>query len=163
MVRHNTAAKLILSTVCALLMMTGGGLFAKAQTATTNGIKYLDELYSHLETNRITFDYSCALSGISLEAEGKVIMQGDCYRADVNGTVVICDGKTVWSIDSGTREVYIDNPPQGGVRALKKYKNDFKSLSFSNIRYLPLSEDLSEFSFDVSTLDPQKWDIVDLR
>lgn len=151
------------AVVCFLLTGGGGGgSLSKAQNV--YGIESAEVLLSRLQTNRIAFDYSCVLSGdVLIEFKGDVLAQENCYNADVNGTRIICNGSVRWSIDSESKEIYIESVSENDIENLIKYRNDFKEFRFDNIRYMPLSDDLSDFSFDVSSLNPKEWVVVDLR
>lgn len=147
---------------CAACFLNAGSLTpAKAQDI--YGIENIEALYSRLQTNRITFDYSCTLSDVPIDFKGNAVIQGECYRVEANETLIICNGTVRWSMDNETKEVYIENVEENEVEYLLTYRNDFKEFRFKNVHYLPSSDDLSVFNLDVLNLDPKEWVIVDLR
>ena len=73
---------------------------------------------------------------------------------------IYCDGATRWTVDPQSREVYIET--SGGLEELLPYRDSLTELKLSEVKYQPLSEDLSVFVFDVSALD-SSWVVTDLR
>ena len=87
-------------------------------------------------------------------------MQGECYRAVGNGMEIYCDGATRWTVDPASKEVYIETA--GGLEELLAWKDSITELSVTEVKYLPLSDDLSAFRFDTESLD-DAWVVTDLR
>src|SRR5574344_2972154 len=74
-------------------------------------------------TNRVSLDYSCTFTRQApLKLDGTLLIQGDCYLAKGNGMEIYCNGKTRWTVDPESREVYIENA--GGIAELMKYKSE---------------------------------------
>jgi outer membrane lipoprotein-sorting protein len=112
-------------------------------------------------TNRVSLDYSCTFTRQApLKLDGTLLIQGDCYLAKGNGMEIYCNGKTRWTVDPESREVYIENA--GGIAELMKYKDSMTGLSVSNVKYSPLSEDIDTFTFNTRKLD-SSWVVTDLR
>ncbi len=121
----------------------------------------LDAVAAHLATDRISLHYACTLAQPTpVQLSGELLIQGDCYRAKGNGMEIYCDGTTRWTVDPESKEVYIETA--GGVEELVPWQDDLEDLSLTEVRYLPLSDDLSPFSFDTAALDAD-WVVTDLR
>ncbi len=121
----------------------------------------LGEIAAHLQTDRITLRYDCTYTeDTPVRLSGILLIQGDCYRAVGNGMEIYCDGTTRWSVDPVSKEVYIE--PAEGLSELLEYRNSLSALKISDLKYLPLSDDLSPFRFDTAPLGPD-WVVTDLR
>ena len=121
----------------------------------------LSEIAAHLQTDRITLRYDCTYTeDTPVKLSGILLIQGDCYRAVGNGMGIYCDGTTRWSVDPVSKEVYIE--PAEGLSELLEYRNSLSALKISDLKYLPLSDDLTPFRFDTAALDPD-WVVTDLR
>lgn len=81
---------------------------AMAQTAQRTA---LDKLYDALSSSCVLMEcsYSMNVSQTRLTGEAKVSVQGDSYTMIGNGMQVYCDGVKVWTVDSTTKEVYIES------------------------------------------------------
>ena len=121
----------------------------------------LEDLAARLETNRIRVQYACTvMQPAPVKLAGELLVQGECYRSIGNGMEIYCDGATRWSVDPEALEVYIETA--GGLEELIAWQDNLEDLSLTNISYLPLSDDLSAFRFDTSSLGPD-WVVTDLR
>ena len=121
----------------------------------------LGEIAAHLQTDRITLRYDCTYTeDTPVRLSGILLIQGDCYRAVGNGMEIYCDGTTRWSVDPVSKEVYIE--PAEGLSELLEYRNSLSALKISDLKYLPLSDDLTPFRFDTAALGPD-WVVTDLR
>ncbi len=121
----------------------------------------LDQIAAHLQTDRISLHYACTYTeDTPVKLSGTLLIQGDCYRAVGNGMEIYCDGATRWSVDPASKEVYIE--PAEGLSELLEYRNALTELKITELKYLPLSDDLSPFRFDTAALGPD-WVVTDLR
>ena len=121
----------------------------------------LDAVAAHLRTDRISLHYSFTIAEPApVQLSGTLLAQGECYRAIGNGMEIYCDGKTRWTVDPESKEVYIETAE--GIEELALWQDNMKELSLTDVRYLPLSDDLSPFSFDTAALDAS-WVVTDLR
>ncbi|MBR6874882.1 MAG: hypothetical protein IKN00_01150 [Bacteroidales bacterium] len=121
----------------------------------------LDQIAAHLQTDRISLHYDCTYTeDTPVKLTGTLLIQGDCYRAVGNGMEIFCDGATRWSVDPASKEVYIE--PANGLEELLEYRNALTELKITELKYLPLSDDLSPFRFDTAPLGPD-WVVTDLR
>lgn len=121
----------------------------------------LGEIAAHLQTDRIALRYDCTYTeDTPVRLSGILLIQGDCYRAVGNGMEIYCDGTTRWSVDPVSKEVYIE--PAEGLSELLEYRNSLSALKISDLKYLPLSDDLTPFRFDTAPLGPD-WVVTDLR
>lgn len=119
------------------------------------------ELAARLQTDRISLRYACTLTqDTPVKLSGTLLIQGECYRAIGNGVEIYCDGKDRWTVDPASKEVYIE--PAGGLEELLAWKDSITELSLTEVKYLPLSDDLSAFRFDTASLDAA-WVVTDLR
>ena len=121
----------------------------------------LDQIAAHLQTDRISLHYACTYTeDTPVKLSGTLLIQGDCYRAVGNGMEIYCDGATRWSVDPASKEVYIE--PANGLEELLEYRNALTELKITELKYLPLSDDLSPFRFDTAALGSD-WVVTDLR
>jgi len=121
----------------------------------------LSEIAAHLQTDRISLRYDCTYTeDTPVKLSGILLIQGDCYRAVGNGMEIYCDGATRWSVDPASKEVYIE--PAEGLVELMEYRNSLSALKISDLKYLPLSDDLTPFRFDTAALGSD-WVVTDLR
>ena len=121
----------------------------------------LSEIAAHLQTDRISLRYDCTYTeDTPVKLSGILLIQGDCYRAVGNGMEIYCDGATRWSVDPASKEVYIE--PAEGLAELMEYRNSLSALKISDLKYLPLSDDLTPFRFDTAALGSD-WVVTDLR
>lgn len=121
----------------------------------------LSEIAARLQTDRISLRYDCTYTeDTPVKLSGILLIQGDCYRAVGNGMEIYCDGATRWSVDPASKEVYIE--PANGLEELLEYRNSLSALKISDLKYLPLSDDLTPFRFDTAALGPD-WVVTDLR
>ena len=121
----------------------------------------LEAVAAHLSTDRISLHYACTIAQPApVQLSGDLLVQGDCYRAKGNGMEIYCDGTTRWTVDPESKEVYIETA--GGIEELVPWQDNLEELSLTDVRYLPLSDDLSPFFFDTGALDAS-WVVTDLR
>lgn len=121
----------------------------------------LTALASRLQTDRISLHYDCTFTqDTPVRLSGELLVQGECYQARGNGMEIYCDGKTRWTVDPESKEVYIETAES--IEELALWQENMKDLSLTDVRYLPLSDDLSPFFFDTSVLDAS-WVVTDLR
>jgi len=121
----------------------------------------LGEIAAHLQTNRICLHYDCTYTeDTPVKLSGVLLIQGDCYRAVGNGMEIYCDGTTRWSVDPESKEVYIE--PAEGLAELVEYRKSLSELKITDLKYSPLSDDLTPFRFDTAGLGDD-WVVTDLR
>ena len=121
----------------------------------------LDAVAAHLRTDRISLNYAFTIAEPApVQLSGTLLAQGECYRAIGNGMEIYCDGKTRWTVDPESKEVYIETAE--GIEELALWQDNMKELSLTDVRYLPISDDLSPFTFDTAALDAS-WVVTDLR
>ena len=154
-----------LPLVCAAEGSATVGFGASTLSATVSADlpeKQIEQVAQRLsEGQRVSLSYSCTVDGYApVELSGSLLLQGNCYRAEGNGVEIYCDGSTRWTVDRSEKEVYIES--SDGIREVMQYKDSLKTLTLSELKYLPGSEDLSPFSFDTTLLD-SSWLVTDLR
>ena len=66
-----------------------------------------DNFKAALLYNRISFSYR--ISEGTFRGEGKIVLQGNCFRMEANGLEVVSDGKSVWTLDRKSKEAVIEN------------------------------------------------------
>ena len=157
---------------------------ASLQLAAQEDAEYLKALVSG---NRLTFKYSLGVKGKApVVMSGKAVIDGDCYSARGGQIELYCDGKTKWTVDKESKEVYVE--PSEGTRdfladpaawidkvsdlkvvdntASGYYHDDFQnadiSFRFSSLTTSPLTGSTKGFVFDTSSLGPE-WVVTDLR
>jgi len=162
------------------LMFLLAGVSLSAQNST------VEKLSALLEGNtvRISYSYENA-AGVPL-GSGVATVQGGKYHVTEGNMQFFCDGVSLWTIDFGSKEVYIEkasaqNEIFGNIKGLlprvKNLKYDGKksvSLSFAPTEDSPdisckaFIEDIQpagesgQFSFDTGRLD-SSWVITDIR
>ena len=121
----------------------------------------ISEIAPHLATDRISLHYACTYTqDAPVKLSGTLLVQGECYRAVGNGMEIYCDGQTRWTVDPASKEVYIETAE--GLAELLACRDSLSELTLTDVRYSPLSEDLSPFRFDTAALDAS-WVVTDLR
>ena len=121
----------------------------------------LADIASHLRANRVTLHYECVFTQEApVHLSGVLTIQAPCYRAVGNGMEIYNDGKTRWTVDPASREVYVEEAE--GLEELIRWQESLSDLKITEIKYLPLQEDLSDFRFDTASLDAS-WVVTDLR
>lgn len=90
--------------LASLLLLSAAGSYAQ-----TDGL--IDRLYSRFSSSCIELDYSYVtrMSGVRMEGQGLLQVQGDMWRNTGNGIEIWCDGKTVWTVDPVAEEVIIES------------------------------------------------------
>lgn len=142
----------ILPLLAVLLPLTAAAQLSSQQVT---------EIASRLDSNRISLQYACTFTqDTPLKLSGTLLIQGECYHARGNGMEIYCDGTTRWTVDPESKEVYVET--SGGLAELLPYSESLTELKLSEVKYLPLSEDLSAFTFDAAALD-SSWVVTDLR
>lgn len=123
----------------------------------------LESLLNKVQTNRISLDYTCTLGG-KTQLKGKVLAQQNSYYASLPGMEIYCDGRTRWTVDSESKEVYIED--SDGIMELlgnaDSYLAELKDLKITNVRTLEPDPDMSAFSFSTAGL-ANDWLVQDLR
>jgi len=124
-------------SVVFLLMIS---LFVMSQQETKGDKKsneILDRLTSVTEaykTIKIEFAYKMENTdaGINESTDGTLILEGEKYRLDIAGQVVICDGETVWTYIEDAEEVQINTVDESEEtitpgKLLTSYNKDYRS------------------------------------
>lgn len=63
-----------------------------------------------LSTSRMTASYEYDVDGkVPLAGTGTITVQDNCYMAQGNGILFLCNGITSWTVDESSKEVYIEN------------------------------------------------------
>lgn len=121
----------------------------------------ISEILARLQTDRIEFRFSCVFTrDTPVQLSGTLLLQGGCYRAEGQGMQIYCDGSTRWTVDPAAKEVYVEEPE--GMEELFTLRDALSDIRISDLRFRPLSEDLSVFRFDTAALGPD-WVVTDLR
>ena len=136
-------------------------LMALLLSVTATAQPQLSDIAAHLQSNRISLHYDCTYTeDTPVKLSGTLLIQEDRYFARGNGMEIYCDGTSRWTVDPASKEVYIE--PAEGLAELVAYRDSLSELKITDLKYLPLSEDLSAFSFDTTVLD-SSWVVTDLR
>ena len=148
--------------------------------------RILQELTAILDGNCVKLSYRYENSaGVPL-GSGTASIQGVKYQVSEGNIRFFCDGQSTWSVDSGTKEVYIE---KAGNRNdlfgnLKEVLPKLKNLAYDGKKNVSLTITLSDkvgpinckalieevspaseerdFSFDTGALD-SSWIVTDLR
>lgn len=131
-------------------------------------------LSSALSETGLQFDYAYVYgaNGMKINGDGHITAQNDAFRMTGNGLLLVCDGKTRWTVDEAAQECYIEavdasNPdlmanPALLVLAMDRYckntgsgRRTFKGRSLMAYDYAASRKDVpfktAEFFFDGST------------
>lgn len=121
------------------------------------------KVLSKLEANRISATYDCVIdqNGIPVHLSGNAVVQGGCFHIAGNGIEIFCDSEKLCYKDPESKEVYIEDAVN-----LESYIKDniasVKDIKLTNVKYAPLSEDMSAFTLDTAALG-KSWTVTDLR
>lgn len=102
--------KKILLLVC-LVAGFAGSLFAQYDPKALEVLDNVSEKYEKLNGFKADFVYTLKNDAVGTDAEtkGDIVARGKSFRLNMNGQEIISDGKTVWTYQPETNEVYIDN------------------------------------------------------
>ena len=91
--------------IMAFLLLAGAG------NAYASGHKLLDSLYEKLASSCTSIDYvyTTEVTGVKISGSGVLQLQGNMWCNKGNGLDIWCDGKTVWTADTASKEVIIDS------------------------------------------------------
>ena len=90
--------------VIVLILLAAQALKAQENTP-------LARFYDNLLSSCVEFDmsYSIRMSGVKLDGNGVLELQGGSWILVGNGMEIRCDGKTLWTVDPESKEVVIDS------------------------------------------------------
>lgn len=79
-----------------------------------------DALHSMLAENCVLMeaDYKITMSQTRIEGKAVIEAQGNAYVMKTEGMQVYCDGETMWTVDSESKEVYIEPALAEGQQGL---------------------------------------------
>jgi outer membrane lipoprotein carrier protein len=102
--------KKILLIVC-LVAGFSGSLFAQYDPKALEILDEVSEKYEKLNGFNAEFVYTLSNDAVGTNAEtkGDITAKGKSFRLNMNGQEIISDGKTVWTYQPETNEVYIDH------------------------------------------------------
>lgn len=103
-----------------IIMITAALLSMAAAAAQTAHRTALDKLCDALSSSCVAMQcsYQMFVSQTRVSGEAHVSVQGDSYKMIGNGLQVYCDGSKVWTVDSTTKEVYIESVDDMAVNSL---------------------------------------------
>lgn len=142
----------------------------------------IQQITSQISKRRISLDYSYSQGGAKVD--GHFSMSGFSFIITAGTNRIICDGKSRWTVDEKTKEVYIEpagklpswmKNPQALKNAVSGVANKDNTITgvFTNpedkkkYNFTLYNVDLNgpatgNFSFDTSKLD-KSWVVTDLR
>jgi len=124
---------------------------------------------------------------IPVKGSGSVWICEDNFSVRTNGLIVLCDGKTRWTIDEEAKEIYaessddlrdfLDNPAlllqtmtaiketSDGITGLYVYENQKIDLKFSSMKLVPVCETKKSFNpeSEVKDFKSKGFILTDLR
>lgn len=102
--------KKILLIVC-LLAGFGTSLFAQYDPKALEILDKVSEKHEKLNGFKADFVYTLSNEAVGTNAEtkGDITAQGKSFKLNMNGQEITSDGKTVWTFQPETNEVYIDH------------------------------------------------------
>ncbi len=103
-----------------------------------NVINKLSE-YTNFKAN-LSYTMINTEMGIDEEKTGLIFIQGDSYRLEMEGQVIISDGTTIWTWLKDSEEVMVSNTSDNEesispTQILTKYNNDYKAKFSNNKEY----------------------------
>lgn len=144
-------------------------------------------LRKKFDGRRATFEYTMTImEKVPVKHMGTVLLDGNFYRITDNGLEYRCDGKTRWTIDESSKEVYIEESPgtKAFLAAPAEYVDKIKDLIvgettasgvysdpvqgvkvtfvLTSIKTSAPTGNPAEFTLDTSSLGKQ-WVVTDLR
>ena len=140
----------------------------------------IDDLLAKAKRHRLSVDYEYVIAGIpDITVEGSALVQGDCFRMEGPGILILCDALNIWTLDLDGKEAYVESAGKmdylNYVSELTVEDNGWISgiyteplsgnmipFTIKNIKYLHPSGDLSAFSPAEDTFTGD-WVITDLR
>ncbi|KAF0131046.1 MAG: outer membrane lipoprotein carrier protein LolA [Bacteroidetes bacterium] len=124
--------KTFLKTLLILLILTSGSVYA--QKSADDLIKQVVDKTRALKNLKIDFVYSMVNEKASINEtkSGILYINGDAYRIELDGQLVISDGKTVWTYLEDSNEVMVSNTGDGDEAMtpstlLTSYYKDYKT------------------------------------
>lgn len=119
----------------------------------------IESLVPKLATSRIELSYDCLVGDANVHFSGKLTAQGNSYHMTGNGLDIWCDGSTRWTLDTESKEVYIEN--SRGIEEVLEFKDGISDVNLSDV-VITKDPDAGTYTFDTSKLD-DSWIITDLR
>lgn len=112
-------------------------LFVKAQEQDPKAKAVLDELskqtrsYKSLEADVIFTSFGKDKKPVEKAQTWKIKSKGDKFRLEIPGTVIVCDGKTLWNYNKDAQELTIknfdpDNEDMNPARMFTMYEKGYK-------------------------------------
>ncbi|MCQ2176538.1 MAG: hypothetical protein MJY41_01195 [Bacteroidales bacterium] len=122
-------------------------------------------LLGKLNTHKVSFSYSCTVNlDVPMKSSGTITAQQNSYRLTTAGMDIYCDGTTRWTVDTATKEVYIENAT--GLREYladtQRYLDNLSDIELSDVKVEPVDTREGIFRFDEKSLD-SSWVVTDLR
>ena len=140
----------------------------------------IDDLLEKAKRHRLEVDYEYVIAGMpDITVEGSAVVQGDCFRMEGPGIMILCDAVNIWTLDLDGKEAYVETAGKMDyldfVSELEMEDNGWISglyneplsgslipFTIKNIKFLPPSGDMSAFSPAEDTFSGD-WIITDLR
>ena len=150
----------------------------------------LDAVRAKMREGRVSFSYELSSEGkLPFSASGKVVVQAERYICQMqDGGKIWCDGKTRWTLDRESREIYIEDVASSpdilsGIELYLPYVKDLSvskdgkavsatyddgklriGIKINSIANLPaVGADSGYFSPDIAKYSDSGWTISDLR
>lgn len=150
----------VISLACTLFFLNFIGLQAQDNQAKSilDKLSKKAESYSSMDAQ---FKYTLInkADGINETQSGSLISQGEKYKVNIAGQIIISDGKTVWTIIEDAEEVQVNHVPTSGeeedfvnpVSVLTLWEKGFKYKYDSKVK-------ANGVDLDVINLYPEKPD-----
>lgn len=144
------------------------------------GDEEVDAIIQKIQKHRTILTYEYVISGVTeVKVNGTATIQGECFRMEGAGLLIMCDSQSIWTLDLNGKEAYVEKAgPMDYMKYLRQleYKDGKLEGSYvepmsgaiipftiSDIKYLPSSGDLKPFSPAEDTFASGDWIITDLR
>ncbi len=129
-------------------------------------ITVISEILSMVQNHRVDASYSCEMnvSGTEVIVKGRITAQQNYYFVSGNGLDIYCDGQSRWTVDTESKEVYIE-----AASGLKEFLSDpdsylgaLSNLEIKDVKYSDPEGDIGRYRFNTGSLD-SSWVVSDLR
>ena len=102
-------------SICSALLLLAGTGGAFAQNSNT-----LEALYAKVASSCVesTYTFTTIMSGMKIQGDHVLEIQGNCWHLKGNGLEIWCDGQSVWTMDIPAKEVVIEDADQSDAGVL---------------------------------------------
>ena len=140
----------------------------------------LKPLLQQFQNQRATLNYQYTIPGtVEITVQGTAIIQKNCFRMEGAGLMIMCDGDSIWTLDMEGKEAYVEKAgPMDYLQYLREAQwiddriegtivepasGTIMPFVIRDLKFSPISGDLSIFSPSEESFASGDWIITDLR